>query len=682
MKILSLDREWINQNGKTPKAQEIMSTQLSSFFMQYQGRNNKKYGEIFLTDVNGANVAMTKTLSDYYQADEAWWKGAYNEGKGGTFIDDRGFDESVGAIVAGVVAPIIDDGEFLGILKINYKVTHVFDVVVDDHHKKGVEVLLFRSGGDPIVSSKPTEVHTVSAQKRRDLSQNLSGWRLDNDQGTKTVFGYSPIDASIYTRMLPAGAIKGAIGEEWHKATWYTLMEVEQDIAFSSVMELTKFYLLGGGLIILLVTLATWFLAGNISRPIRRLQEGAHVFASGNLSHRLSVDRKDELGNLATAFNTMAEKLHDIISSQRNLSRAVEQSSNMIMITDVSGQIEYANPRFLDFMGYKLEEIVGKNPQMFRSGETPIATYKDIWETILSGNDWSGEIKNKHQDGSTVWLNMSISPVKDEKGALTNFIAIHEDLTARKKSELILIQTQKMESMGSLAGGMAHDINNMLIPIMNTTSLVIATLPKERPERNQLGLVQKAAEQIKSLVDKILAFSRQEPAHYENLDLRDVIRESLALINLTVSSTISVKLELDCGACMVNVDRSQILSVLINLTSNSFDAMQGKTGELKISLSMVKINTEYAKKIAFLKVGHYARLSVTDTGTGMDDATLQRVYDPFFTTKGIGAGTGMGAAMVYGIVLNHDGSVDIQSVLGEGTIVDVYLPLVGEETKR
>lgn len=679
--ILAMDRAWISKNGKTQIATSIAANELSAIFKHYQNRNTDKYGEIFVTDVKGANVAMTKALSDYYQADESWWKEAFSGGKGKVFFDDRGFDESVGAIVIGAVVPVMDDGEVLGILKINYKVTDVINVISNtaNRFREGVVISIARNSGSLVISPGEGAPRGITEPELQILTETVGGWVPDIHDGMPTIMGYGPISVPIYSRILPKGSERGIKGEKWHKTTWFTILDIEQEVAFGVVRNMIQTYVLIGFVAILLVILVALLLAANISRPIRQLSEGAKIIAQGDLTYRVSLDRQDEIGTFARAFDKMTAELQETISSQRQLSRAIEQSHSMVQITDTDGVIEYINPSLMKFMGFKAEEMIGKTPRIFKSGETPLKTYVSLWETIKAGNEWKGEIKNKRRDGEEYWANLTISPLKDDTGQTTHFIATYEDLTERIAAEHTLRQIQKMDSLGSLSGGMAHDINNMLVPIINLTSSAIDTLPDDRKERKHLGSVIKAAEQVKALVGNILAFSRQEGGEMNEVNISELVQESVELIKSTMPSTIQLNVDLGGHGEKVNADRSQISSVLINLTSNSLDAMEGDTGVLGITLSVTSIDALKAQKIANLKVGDYANISISDTGTGIEDSILQQVFDPFFTTKNVGKGTGMGLSMAYGIMTSHGGAIKISKNSDKGTTVTLYLPLMGQD---
>ena len=383
------------------------------------------------------------------------------------------------------------------------------------------------------------------------------------------------------------------------------------------------------------------------------------------------------VGRIATLVDITERKNAE--DQLRKLSQAVEQSPASVVITDTEGIIEYVNPKFSEITGYSAKEAIGQTPRLLKSGETPDAVYERLWAAIKSGKQWRGTMHNKRKNGTVYLADVSISPIVAPDGTVTNFIVATQDITQRVENERRLKQAEKMESLGSLAGGIAHDFNNMLLPILSLTDMTRKALPEDSRDRLRLDKVIEAATRAKDLVASILAFSRQEDAKRENIDIHATIREAMDLLHSTIPTTIKIKQRLKRDTGTVFADRSQLASVLLNLASNAADAIEGKQGEMTVSLSPVKVDKKKAASIPGLDEGKYAKLVVKDSGHGMDEETLARVMEPFFTTKPVGEGTGLGLSMVHGIVSKHGGVVDIASTPGEGTTVEVYLPLVEGE---
>jgi two-component system, cell cycle sensor histidine kinase and response regulator CckA len=357
----------------------------------------------------------------------------------------------------------------------------------------------------------------------------------------------------------------------------------------------------------------------------------------------------------------------------RKLQRAVEQSPASIIITDVDGNIEYANPRFTELTGYKLEEVIGQNPRILRSGHTPKEQYAILWETIKAGKEWRGEFQNKKKDGDLFWEQASISPIRDASGATTHFLAVKEDITKRKMLELQLWQAQKMESIGTLASGVAHDFNNILGIILGYASLLVQKPMDSSKLHAYAESIVKAADRGAALVRQILTFARKSEFKLERVDVNSIIGELAKMLGETFPKTISLSLQLKKALPALSIDRTQLHQALLNLCVNARDAMSER-GALTIATRLT-LGNSLGSRFAAAYGRRFVEISVSDTGTGMDEATRNRIFEPFFTTKEIGKGTGLGLAVVFGVVQEHQGFVDVESEPGRGSTFHVYLPV-------
>lgn len=361
------------------------------------------------------------------------------------------------------------------------------------------------------------------------------------------------------------------------------------------------------------------------------------------------------------------------------LSAAVQQSPASIVLTDVSGAIEYVNPRFTNLTGYTLQEVLGKNPSILKSGETPAKEYQQLWETILAGGEWHGEFHNKRKDGSLYWESATISPVVTG-GTITHFLAIKEDITARKEMEERLRQIQKMESIGTLAGGVAHDFNNILSIILGHLSLIEIRKPDPVALDRSVDAMKEAVQRGASLVRQILTFARKTDAILEPVSVNQSIRDLVKMLQETFPKTIEIRLQLEKGIPLVIMDHTQLHQTLLNLCLNARDAIveaassKSAAGTLQIATGLVHGTTLQATHMD-ATAAHYVYVSVSDNGTGMDEETRRRVFEPFFTTKEAGKGTGLGLSVVYGAVKSHHGLIDVQSKPAEGTTFTMYLPV-------
>ncbi|GAB6051690.1 hypothetical protein JCM17960_05100 [Magnetospira thiophila] len=280
-------------------------------------------------------------------------------------------------------------------------------------------------------------------------------------------------------------------------------------------------------------------------------------------------------------------------------------------------------------------------------------------------------------DGTFFRVEYDAHPMRRD-GRLIGAVVVFADITDRVEAEKNLRQAQKMESLGNLAGGIAHDFNNMLLPILALSELTRKQLPEGSRERKRLEIVVDAAKRASHLVKTILTFSRRSETEpkVERVDLYELIGQSLNLLRATLPSTVDIQAKLDPNTGFIMADSTQISTVVIDVASNAVDAMEGRVGRLSIGLSALPKGDKELARLPNLAPGAYARLTVTDSGKGMNEATMERIFDPFFTTKPVGEGTGLGLSMVHGIVTHHGGAIKVESAPNKGATFKFYFPLL------
>jgi PAS domain S-box-containing protein len=369
--------------------------------------------------------------------------------------------------------------------------------------------------------------------------------------------------------------------------------------------------------------------------------------------------------------------------ASRKLSRAVEQSPVSIVITDRDGKIEYANPRFSQVTGYSVDEVRGQNPRIFKSGETSPQEYEALWHAISTGQEWRGEFHNRRKNGELYWESASISPVIDASGVITHFVAVKEDISETKRLQRELLQAQKMRAFAQLAAGIAHDFNNLLTVIQGNLSVVNSGgLTVDQAEA--MVDVAKASKRAAELTKQLLTFSRRRMPTLTTIDLAACVRDQVKTLQRLAGEQVVVTAQTSASApAWVLADRAMIEQVLVNLTLNSRDAMP-RGGRLEVTVAWMDLDAEDLRRSPRARQGHFVRLTVRDTGTGIAPAVLARLFEPFFTTKELGKGSGLGLATVFGIVEQHQGWVSVESAVGQGTAVHVFFPRVvaKEEPKR
>jgi len=387
----------------------------------------------------------------------------------------------------------------------------------------------------------------------------------------------------------------------------------------------------------------------------------------------------DDTGKAFRMIGTVQDITERMAAEQDRLKlfRAVEQSSNLVVITDVEGRIEYVNPRFTEVTGYTPAEVIGRNPRILKSGETPPEQYRDLWESILSGREWHGEFHNKRKNGDLYWEHATISPIKNAKGILTHFLAIKEDLTSRRILEEQVRQSQKMEAVGRLAGGVAHDLNNLLGVIVGYASMEEGELPQDDPLLGSVQAIREAGERATTMIRQLLAFSRKQVFQLTVLNPNDVIKDLNKLLRRMIGEDVDLITVLGSEVGTIKADVGQIEQVIVNLAVNSRDAMPDG-GRLTIETANVELDETYARDHVGVRPGPYVMFKMSDTGTGIDPKIVPHIFEPFFTTKEKGKGTGLGLSTVYGIVKQSGGEISVHSEQGKGTTIEIYLPRVEE----
>jgi PAS domain S-box-containing protein len=360
--------------------------------------------------------------------------------------------------------------------------------------------------------------------------------------------------------------------------------------------------------------------------------------------------------------------------------RALESFLQGVCIADARQPdypIIYVNQGFVRMTGYAPEEVLGRNCRLLQGPGTDPAAVAHIRAAIHEGQPCLVELVNYHKDGTTFWNALSLAPCHDAAGRLTHFVGVQTDITPFKKIESQLQQAQKMEAIGRLAGGVAHDFNNLITVINGYSELLLGRLGPEDPLRGLLSEVSRAGERATSLTRQLLALGRQQVLEPKVLDLNAEVSDAEKMLCRVLGEDMILTTVLEPTLGRVKVDPGQMHQVLLNLAFNARDAMpQG--GRLTIETHNVTLDKSCSRAHPNLQPGTYSMLAVSDTGVGMDEATKSHIFEPFFTTKAPGKGTGLGLATVHGIVKQSGGSIEVYSERGLGTTFKVYLPQVTE----
>ena len=357
----------------------------------------------------------------------------------------------------------------------------------------------------------------------------------------------------------------------------------------------------------------------------------------------------------------------------RKLWRAVEQSADLVMITNREGVIEYVNPAFEALTGYSPGELMGQTPRVLKSGQQSADLYKELWQTILAGNVFRCTMVNRKKSGDIFVAEKTVTPLRDNDGRITHFISNDRDITDRRRMENQLQQAQKMDAIGKLAGGVAHDFNNLLMVISSYAELMLDSLTPQHPLRRNVDEIQKASRRAADLTRQLLAFGRKQMQSLQLLDLNLIIEDINKMLPRLIGEDIELVFVPGKKLGKVKADPVQIEQILMNLVANARDAMP-KGGRLVIETASMRLDEPYVQEHSIVPPGEYVLLTVTDSGTGIAPEHLLHIFEPFYTTKEEGKGTGLGLATVYGIVKQNSGFIWVYSEPGLGTTFKIYLP--------
>lgn len=361
---------------------------------------------------------------------------------------------------------------------------------------------------------------------------------------------------------------------------------------------------------------------------------------------------------------------------------AIHSSNNAIMLTDMEGRITYINPAFMKIWQYENEEeILNTSSSDFWGNERA----DKIAASLKNKGGWQGEITSNHKDGSAFDVVVSASLILDTSSTPVGAMAFFTDITERKRLEAQLRQSQKMEALGQLAGGIIHDFNNLLTAISGYSQLQLMELPHDTRVYQDFLQIKTATDRGKDLTQELRIFTREASRKRESINLNSLIKETFTILKRAFPPEVKIELDFDQNLKMINANSSQMSQLLMNLCVNARDAIMGnadtKQGVLTLRTGNVDLDPLSASRYLNAVQGLYICLTVEDSGTGMSPAILDRIFEPFFTTKGERRGTGLGLAVVYGIVQNHKGFIDVRSIKDLGSTFRIYLPVLDEDKK-
>ena len=347
------------------------------------------------------------------------------------------------------------------------------------------------------------------------------------------------------------------------------------------------------------------------------------------------------------------------------------------LVRDIDNHIVLWTRGAEQLFGYNREEALGRIPHELLKTEFSVP-FADIEKMLHHENVWEGELEHRTREGKRVVVASQWMLYRDGKGRPARILELNADITALRQAEALQMRTQKLEALGTLAGGIAHDFNNILAAINGSASLAISQFPADHPVQACLMEIEKAGARAVDLVRRILTFSRPQEQSMQPQALEPIVEEALKLVRATLPAMIEIRTEFSAGLPLSRIDATQIYQVIVNLATNAAHAIGDKRGLIEVKLDARTVSDADIPLYSEVPAGHYLRLLVSDNGCGMDAATLQRIFDPFFSTKPTGKGTGLGLSVVHGIVTAHQGVLKVYSEPGKGTTFIIYFPVVKE----
>ncbi len=387
------------------------------------------------------------------------------------------------------------------------------------------------------------------------------------------------------------------------------------------------------------------------------------------------VELQDDLYIQAIVQDISEKKMRE--AEHQKLSSVVKQSSEVIMITDLQGRIEYVNDAFEKITGYTAEEAIGETPRMLKSGRHDDKFYQQLWSTVSKGNSWTGRIVNRRKNGDLFTEDTRIFPIRDNEDRIINYAAVKRDVTKELEAEEMLRHSQKMEALGTLAGGVAHDFNNVLTGVFGLIKLCEKNIDKPSKLEGFIKEMNKSSERARDLVRQILSFSSRQAQEIRPVIVADTLADTIELLRSTIPKSVAITTDIESRS-KVLADPNKLQQAVMSLCTNAWQAMRSNGGTISVTLFDITVGENEIGIRADISPGEYLKLEISDTGCGIERENITRIFDPYFTAgksePETETSSGMGLAITHNIITSIGGKIDVYSEPDLGSTFKIYLP--------
>ncbi len=625
---------------------------------------------IVLADPAASGYDYTEAQQEYWHkprsTGEAVWTEPYDDEDGGNIL------------MATYSIPFYRDEKFLGIATVDIPLEQLRELV-DVGIPEYVDFFIITGAGKYVYSSHAEHINKsifeISKQRKREDLLDVLLKIGSGKAGTEKVAGWYS-DEPEWIFYAPIKFPK-----------WGFAVSIPEKKALATVRAQFYWQIVLFGVSLILLFACMWFLAVKISRPIVRLNDAAREISKGDLNVTASIKSNDEIGTLSNTFDDMCKKISEREQSLRESEekyRAITDSAkDSIFCKDSERKYTFVNPAMEQLLG-PASEVIGRTPEEIFD-KASAATILKVDRKVLNG-EITNEIHSIMVGDEQKTFHTIQVPLFDTDRKVMGMAGIVRDITENMRMEeeknnlqKQLQQSQKMESIGTLAGGVAHDFNNMLSVILGNAELAMDDVPEWHPVRNNLEQVKTASLRAKDVIRQLLSFSRKSDPKRKPVKISSIIEDSLAFIRSSIPTSIEIKMHISDESAIILADPTQMHQVMLNLCTNASHAMSESGGILQVMLYIVDMGKDETYRPIELKQGRYVKIIVSDTGRGIEKEDMDRIFDPYFTTKAVGKGSGIGLSVVHGIVKSNEGSISVDSEYGKGTTFTLLFPVFEEE---